>query len=101
MQEFRADILETNTRGKILFFSAVALLAIVTIVLLVLGLMPAIAPIFWIAVFVYGVSKYFLQTRKQVLKKSIGELVINNEKIIALNEGYSINELKSIRIEFY
>jgi len=101
MEDFRADILQPNAKGKVLFFSLILVLAVVIIILLILGIMPVVAPIFWIAIFIYGVSKYFFQTRKQVLKKSIGEFIISDDRIIALNETYSINKLQSIRIDFY
>jgi hypothetical protein len=101
MQEFKADILKPNTTGKMLFFSVAGLLTLAIIVLLVLGIMPDVAPIFWIVIFIYGVAKYFLQTRKQVLKKSVGELIISKDRIIAMEQQYLINDLRSIRIEFY
>jgi hypothetical protein len=101
MQDFKADIIKPNTKGKVVFFSVTGLLAIVIIVLLILGIMPAIAPIFWIAIFIYGVARYLLQTRKQVLKKSVGKLIITKNTITAMDEYYLIDEVKSLRIEFY
>ncbi len=101
MQEFKAEILKPNTKGKVLFFTVAGILTITIVVLLVLGIMPAVAPIFWIAIFIYGVARYFLQTRKQVLKKSVGELIITKHTITAMNEEFLIDDIKSLRILFY
>ncbi len=99
MQEFKANILQQNKKGQVFFFVVVATLAVILVALLVFGLMPLeIFQLLSFIGFAYACLRYYLQTKKQVLKKSTGKLIINDEYVIISSTSFPIDKIKSIKI---
>jgi hypothetical protein len=99
MQEFRADILQQNKKGQLFFFIIVATLAVMLAALLIVGLIPL--EVFQLVSFIgfaYACLRYYLQTKKQVLKKSIDKLIIHDEHVVINSTSFPVSEIKSIRI---
>lgn len=98
MQEFKAHIVMVNRKGRLLFFSVAAALASAATVLMILGLIPVIFQLFSIGIFVFTSARYYLQTRKYMLKEPVSELIISEESIIAFGNTYLIHELNAVMI---
>ncbi|HEX8331745.1 MAG TPA: hypothetical protein VF622_03940 [Segetibacter sp.] len=98
MEEFKADILSTNKKGRLYFYLFVALMALVIAFLLYLQVIPFFLEIFSIMIWLFAILKYVLQTKKQVLKKSFGELRISEDQISIFNNDFSLHEIKSFKL---
>ncbi len=99
MQEFKADILQKNKKGQIMFTVIMATIAVILAALLIFGFIPIeIFQLISFVAFGYACLRYYLQTKKQVLKKSTGKIVINDEYVIISSTSFPIDEIKSIKI---
>lgn len=98
--EFKADILQQNKKGQVFFFIIVSALAVILAALLIFGLIPLeIFQLISFVWFAYACLRYYLQTKKQVLKKVIDKLIINDDHIIINSTSFTVAEIKSIKID--
>lgn len=99
MQEFRADIIAVNKEGRTTFLIATVLLAGALVALMVLGWIPVPAQMLGLITFAFMGLRYVLQTKKQVLKKKIGELVIGDKHIVLHGRPVSMESVRHICID--
>lgn len=98
MQEFKADILQRNKKGQIFFFIIVAAFAVILAALLIIGLIPIeVFQLISFVGFAYACLRYYLQTKKQVLKKFNDTLIINNEHVVINSTTIPVSGIKSVR----
>lgn len=98
MQQFKADILSVNKKGRQIFL-ILTLVSGATFVLLAFFVAPIIMHLASILTFLYAAIKYYLQTRKRLLKKIVAELVIDDEKIIINQNTFLLSEIKKINLQ--
>lgn len=98
MQDFKADILAPNKKGRLYFYLSVAMVMIVIVVLIFLQIIPIVLQVFSIALWLFAISKYILQSRKQVLKKIVGELIISDDRISIFDYNYNLDEITLVKI---
>ncbi|HEX6913754.1 MAG TPA: hypothetical protein VF145_00850 [Chitinophagaceae bacterium] len=98
MQVFEADIIQVNRKGNFYFYATMVVLAVTTVILMVTGILPFLAQLAWIGFFGYQAVRYYMQTRKKLLKRPVGKLVISEERIEVCGIQSFISELKVIRL---
>jgi hypothetical protein len=98
MDTFRTDILAINKKGRTAFWVVISGITIALATLMVLQLIPLMLPVVWMAVVIYAFLRFYLQTRKQVLKKSVGTLELTNQSIRLADETFPLAGLGSISI---
>jgi cell shape-determining protein MreC len=98
MEEFKADILSTNKKGRLYFYLVVALACLVIVLLIYLQIVPVFLQIFSVLFWLFAILKYVLQTKKQVLKKSIGALKISEDQISIFHNKFSLADVKSLKV---
>lgn len=98
MEIFSTDIVSANKKGRIIYWSLVAATSLVIIILIGYGLIPFLLQMIWMAVVIFSFARYFLQTKKQILKKSTGVLSISTDYIEVNYEKFPMSELKAILI---
>lgn len=95
MQEFCAPILSANKKGKALF---VSMITAGLLILIFTGIFTWLLQLIGMLIFIYGALRYYLQTKKQVLKKKTGKIIISETQITVPNGSVDINSLISIVI---
>ncbi len=100
MQDFESDILEVNKKGRLFFFAMMLALTLLVIALMFLGFAPVILSLCGMVIFAFTAARYYLQTRRQVLKKPVGKLRITADSITAFGRVYKISELNAILVSF-
>lgn len=98
MQAFKADIIVANKKGRVIFYAIVGIVFLCVAVLLALQIIPVALQVFTIAFWLAAVFKYFLQSKKQIIKKTVGVLLINENGISIHNDDYSYAQIKSIEL---
>jgi len=98
MQPFKADIVIKNKKGKWLFAGGVILVSALLILLMALGFIPVLGQLLWVMIFLVSITRYFLQTKKQVIKKKITELVIDADFIMIGDEKILLQDIKEVKI---
>ncbi|MCE3281862.1 MAG: hypothetical protein K0Q66_599 [Chitinophagaceae bacterium] len=98
MDTFKTDILDINKKGRTAFWLVVSGITIAVATLMILKLIPLMLPVVWMAVLIYSFLRFYLQTRKQVLKKSGGRLELTDQSIRLQGETFRLEDLDSISV---
>src|SRR5688572_20529073 len=98
MDTFKTDILDINKKGRTAFWLVMSGITVAIATLLILQLIPLMLPVLWMAVVVYSFLRFYLQTRKQVLKKSVGTLELTDQSIRLHGEAFRLEDLGSISV---
>lgn len=98
MEIFKADILSVNKKGQWVFYLSLSIILFIIIVFFVLQIIPVFLQVFSIMIWLIAVLRYFLQTKKQILKNPVGEFCISDESISLFDHTYFLPDITSIKI---
>ncbi len=98
MEEFKADILSINKKGRLLYYSLLSIILLAIAALILLQVIPFVLQIFTVLFWIFAIIQYVLQSKKQILKKSTGQLKITTGQIVLKDKSLSLSEIQSIKI---
>jgi hypothetical protein len=98
MEDFKADILIPNKKGRFYFNLSLGVIIVVIAVLTFLQIIPIFLQIFSFLIWLFALSNYIAQTKKQVLKKSVGDLKLTSDQISILGNSFNLKETTSVKI---
>lgn len=98
MEVFKADIIEPNKKGKIIFYSLAGLVLLIFAVLIFLQVIPVVLQFFSVTIWLFALARYFLQSKKQILKKTVGQLQITEDQVELHDQQFQLEAITSIKI---